>query len=183
MTEYAIDFIEALGLGPTNLLGWSDGAIIALLISISRPDLVKRLVSIGGMFNTSAVPSQDQDWIRKATPESFRKSQPLLVRRYDEASPDGPAHFPVVFEKTKKLWLTEPDIQKEELAKITAPTLVMVGDRDAVIPEHTLELFRSIKGAQLSIIPGTTHFLLSERTVATNRSILEFLLEDMTTNK
>jgi pimeloyl-ACP methyl ester carboxylesterase len=59
----------------------------------------------------------------------------------------------------------------------------MVGDRDAVIPEHTLELFRSIKGAQLSIIPGTTHFLLSERPVATNRSILEFLLEDMTTNK
>jgi len=178
MTEYAIDFIEALGLGPTNLLGWSDGAIIALLISISRPDFVKCLISVGGMFNTSSVPSQDQDWIRKATPESFRKSQPMLVRRYDEASPDGPAHFPVVFEKTKRLWLTEPDIQKEELAKITAPTLVMAGDRDAIIPEHTLELFKSIKGAQLSVIPGTTHFLLSEKPATANRVILEFLLAD-----
>ncbi len=100
----------------------------------------------------------------------------MLVKRYDEATPDGPAHFPVVFEKTKKLWLTEPDIRREELAKITAPTLVIVGDRDAIIPEHTLELFRSIKGAQLCIIPGATHFLLSEKPGITNRVILEFLL-------
>jgi pimeloyl-ACP methyl ester carboxylesterase len=35
MTEYAIDFIEALDLRRTNLMGWSDGAIIALLIAIS----------------------------------------------------------------------------------------------------------------------------------------------------
>ena len=176
MSEITIDFIEGLGLGTTNLMGWSDGAIIALLVSISRPELVKRLVCISGSFNTSSVPVHDQDWIRSATPESFRKSQAMLVKRYDEASPDGPAHFPVVFEKTKKLWLNEPDIQTEELAKINAPTLVMAADRDAIIPEHTLELFRSIKDAQLCVIPGTTHFLLSEKPEATNRALLEFLL-------
>ncbi|OLD56615.1 hypothetical protein AUI46_00265 [archaeon 13_1_40CM_2_52_13] len=98
-----------------------------------------------------------------------------MVKRYEEATPDGPAHFPVVFEKTKRLWLTEPDIQREELTKITAPTLVMFGDRDAVIPEHTLELFRSIKGAQLCVIPETTHFLLSEKPRIANKVILEFL--------
>jgi len=88
-----------------------------------------------------------------------------------------------VFENTKKLWLTEPDIQREELAKITAPTLVMVGDRDAVVPEHTLELFRSIKGAQLCIIPGTTHFLLSEKPSLANRVILEFLQPNLEKKK
>jgi len=85
--------------------------------------------------------------------------------------------------KTKKLWLTEPDIQREELAKITAPTLVMVGDRDAVISEHTLELFRSIKGAQLCVIPGTTHFLLSEKPSIANKVILEFLQPNPKTKK
>ena len=140
------NFIEALGLGSTNLMGWSDGAITALLVSISRPDLVRRLVCVGGSFNTSSVPAPDQDWIRSATPESFRKNQPKMVKRYDQATPDGPAHFQIVFEKTKKLWLTEPDIQREELAKITAPTLVMVGDRDAVVPEHTLECSDRSKG-------------------------------------
>ena len=183
MSEQTVDFIETLGIGPTNLMGWSDGAAISLLVSISRPDLVKRLICVGGFFNTHSVPLQDQDWIRSATPESFRKSMPTLVKRYDDASPDGPDHFSVVFEKTKKLWLTEPDIKKEELARIDAPTLLMVGDRDATLPEHTLELFRSIKGAQLCVIPGATHFLLSEKPTFANGVILEFLKKTTTRNK
>ncbi len=176
MSKITIDFIEGLKLGATNLVGWSDGAIIALLVSISRPDLVKRMVCVSGSFNTKSLPAQALAWIRSATPESFRKNQAMLVKRYDEMSPDGPAHFPVVFEKTKKMWLNEPDIRRKEMAKISAPTLVIAADRDAIIPEHTLELFKSIKDAQLCIIPGTTHFLLSEKPDATNRAILEFLL-------
>jgi pimeloyl-ACP methyl ester carboxylesterase len=142
-------FVEALRLGTTNMLGWSDGAIIALLIAISRPDLVKRLVSVGGLFDASAQSPQELSWIRSLTPESFRKVAPSLVKRYREVSPDGPGHFPVVLEKTKRLWLNEPKTSKEELAKISAPTLVMAGDRDSVPLEHTLEMFRSIKGAQV----------------------------------
>jgi pimeloyl-ACP methyl ester carboxylesterase len=178
MSEYTVDFIEALGLGPSNLVGWSDGAIIALLIAISRPDLVKRLVSIGGSFNPSGLPAKDQKLLASATPESFRKFEPLVTKRYDGVTPDGPGHFSVVFEKTKKMWLTEPNIQREELARITAPTLVMAGDRDVISHEHTLELFKSIKNAQLSIIPGTTHFLLDEKPKQTTNAILDFLLAD-----
>jgi pimeloyl-ACP methyl ester carboxylesterase len=94
MSEHTIGFIEALGVGPTNLLGWSDGAAIALLVAIARPDLVRRVISVGGFFNANSVPQKDQDWIRSATPESFRRSMPTLVKRYDDASPDGPSHFP-----------------------------------------------------------------------------------------
>jgi pimeloyl-ACP methyl ester carboxylesterase len=109
------------------------------------------------------------------TAERFREDQPGLVGRNDGASPDGPDHFPTVLEKTKRLWLNEPDIKVEELAKITAPTLVMAGDRDAVPIEHAAETFRRIKGAQLCIIPGATHFLISEKPEAVNRVILDFL--------
>ena len=42
--------------------------------------------------------------------------------------------------------------------------------------EHRLELFRSIKKAELCTVPGTTHFLLSEKPQMVNRMILEFLL-------
>ena len=54
----------------------------------------------------------------------------------------------------------------------------MAADRDGITAEHTLELFRSIKGAQLCIIPGATHLLLSEKPDATNGAILDFLLAD-----
>jgi pimeloyl-ACP methyl ester carboxylesterase len=176
MSAGTVDFIEAMKLGATNLVGWSDGAITALLVSISRPDLVKRLVSVSGLFNTNAQAREDLNWIRSLTPESFRKSMAALLRRYDEISPDGPAHFPTVFEKTKRLWLNEPNIAKEELAKIRAPTMVIAADRDAIPIEHTLDLFRSIEGAQLCIIPGTTHFLLSEKPDMVNRVIRDFLI-------
>ena len=175
MVEYTADFIEGLGLGRTNLLGWSDGAIIALLVSISRPDLVKRMVCVSGSFDAKSQPVQVLNWIRSSTPESFRRDEPALVERYNKVSPDGPAHFPIVFEKTKKLWLTEPDISREELARIVAPTLVMAADRDGMTLEHTIELFRAIKNAQLCVIPGATHFLLSEKPDSVNRAILQFL--------
>ncbi len=135
MTRYTTDFIETLELAPAHLVGWSDGAIVALLVAISRPDLVKRVVSIGGSFNPDSLTPGSTEWLRKATP-----------------------------------------IQPDELAKITLPVLVMAGDRDAVTAEHTLQLFKSIKNAELCIIPGTTHFLLSEKPDAANRAILEFLL-------
>jgi pimeloyl-ACP methyl ester carboxylesterase len=133
---------------------------------------------VSGCFNTNSLTPRTLDWIRSSTPESFRKDVAPLVKRYDEASPDGPTHFPVVFEKTKRLWLNEPDIPHEDLAEIIPPALIMAADRDGITAEHTLELFRSIKGAQLCIIPGATHLLLSEKPDATNGAILDFLLAD-----
>ena len=175
MSGYTVDFIDALKLGATNLIGWSDGAIIALLVAISRPDLVKSLVCVSGLFDTNAQSPEDLNWIRSLSPESFRKAASPLVKRYDQVSPDGPAHFPAVVEKTKRLWLNEPNITTKDLARISAPTMVMAGDRDSIPIEHTLELFKLIKGAQLCIIPGTTHFLMTQKPDMVNRAILEFL--------
>lgn len=178
MTECTVDFMDSLNLKAANLVGWSDGAAIALMVAIARPDLAKRVVSVGGFFNTDNLSAHDKDWLKSATPESFRKAAPEVVKRYDEFAPEGPTHFPIVFEKTVRMWLNEPDIQKEELAKISAPTLVMAGDGESIPQEHTLELFRSIRGAQLCILPGSNHFLLSENPDKANRAILEFLVTE-----
>jgi pimeloyl-ACP methyl ester carboxylesterase len=182
MTDYTIDFMDSLGLKAANLVGWSDGAAVALQVAIARPDLVKRIVSVGGFFDTGNLTARDKDWLKTVTPESFRKGVPEIVKRYDELAPDGPAHFPIVFEKTVRMWLNEPNIRKEELGRVVAPTLVMAGDKESIPQEHTLELFRSIKYSQLCILPGSTHFLLSENPAAANRAILEFLLADQKPN-
>ena len=175
MTAYTIELVEKLKLGPVNVVGWSDGAVVALLLAISRPDLVKRIVSVSGLFSTDSLAPKDVAWLRGATPESFRKAEPSLVELFERLSPDGPGHFPVVFRKTIRMWLNEPNISKEDLGKISVPVLVMAGDRDATRFEHTLELFRSLRSAEMCIVPGTTHFLLSEKPELANRVSLEFL--------
>lgn len=172
MVEQTASFIEALGLGKANVVGWSDGAIVALLLAISRPDLVRKVVSVSGLADTMAQSEETRRWIESAGPESFPRR---IVKRYEGVSPDGPAHFPVVLEKTKKLWLNEPHIRSEDLAKIRAPTLVMASDNEDVPVEHSVGIFRAIRGAQLCIIPGATHFLMSEKPELVNSAIIAFL--------
>ncbi len=178
MVKQTASFIEGLGLNYVNVVGWSDGAIIALLLAISRPDLVKKMISIGGLAETMAQSAETRQWIESMSPGKFPKK---FVSRYGEVSPDGPDHFPIVLEKTRKLWLTEPHIKNEDLAKIRAPTMIMAADKEDLPIEHTVEMSRAIKGAQLCIIPGATHFLMSEKPEMANSVILAFLGEHVGT--
>ncbi len=172
MANQTASFIEALGLGSVNLVGWSDGAIVAMLLAISKPDLVRKVVSVSGLVDTMVQSTETRRWIESASPRSFPEN---IVRRYGETSPDGPAHFPVVLDKTKRLWLAEPHIKGEDLQMIKAPTLVMAADKEDLPIEHTVGIFRAIRGAQLCIIPGATHFLMSEKPELVNCAMLEFL--------
>src|SRR4051812_14706946 len=53
MTAHTIDFLDTVIAGPAHLVGWSDGGIVALLIAIARPELVRKLVVIGTNFDTN----------------------------------------------------------------------------------------------------------------------------------
>lgn len=112
--------------------------------------------------------------MRAAAPESFI---PMLVNLYKETSPDGPDHFPAVFQKVKRMWLEEPEIEAQELTRIKAPALIMVADRDFMTLEHTVQFFRSLPSAQLCIVPGATHGVVFEKPDRVNQAILEFLAD------
>jgi pimeloyl-ACP methyl ester carboxylesterase len=66
----------------------------------------------------------------------------------------------------------EPSFTTEELQSVGAPTLLIVGDRDIVTPEHAVEMFRTIPRAQLCVVPNAGHGAMPKETVLT------FLLEE-----
>jgi len=74
--------------------------------------------------------------------------------------------------------LTEPTISLAALNGIVARTLVLAGDDDLVSLEHTIALYRAIPNSELAVVPGTSHFLLREKTELVNRLILDFLDHD-----
>lgn len=80
--------------------------------------------------------------------ESFPKK---FVSRYGEISPDGPAHFPVVLGKTKKLWLTEPHITNKDLEKIKAPTVIMSGEGEDSHRAYRRDASSDQRGATLHL--------------------------------
>ena len=172
MSEDTIGFMGALGIESAHLVGYSDGGNAAIVLALKRPDLVRKLVCMGANFHYNGMAPEAVQVMEHATPENF---YPWLINKYKELSPDGPEHLPVVFEKIMRMWREEPTLTANDLAHIEAPTLVLVGDKDWVAPEHSLEMFRSIPAAQLCVIPGSTHGAPFEKAPLVNQIVLDFL--------
>lgn len=172
MARDTIAFAEAIGLSSAHLVGWSDGAIVGLEVALARPDLVRSLVLIGGAANLEGWTAESREDTASLTVESL----PSWIRdAYGRLSPDGPDHFPVVFERLVATWRTEPRHVLAELRAITARTLILIGDHDGVSVEHAAAMGQAIPGAQLAVLPGADHFLLFQKAELANRLILDFL--------
>lgn len=175
MADDTSAFIDAVVGTPVHLVGWSDGAIVALLVALSRPDLVRKLVVIGGNVDNSAYVPEFVAATR--LPADSPVYQPFRAV-YEVISPDGPDHWQVIFSKLMRLWQEEPHIPVEELAGIQARTLVMQGDDDLVSLEHAIAMYRAIPDAELAVIPGTSHLVPMEKPSLVNSLLLDFLEHD-----
>jgi pimeloyl-ACP methyl ester carboxylesterase len=156
--------------GPAELVGHSNGAFIALLTALARPDLVRRLVLVSGGFHREGLlPAGDFD--PDAVVDAYGAS-------YGEVSPEGEEHFRVIVEKTAELESKEPALAAERLREVRPRTLVMFGDDDLVRMDHVAALYDGIPDGELAIVPGTSHFLLEEKPELCTRIILEFLTNE-----
>lgn len=175
MADDTAAFIETVTGRPVHLVGWSDGAILALLVALAHPELVRKLVLIGVAADVSGYVPEFVEATR--LPADSDVYQPFRAV-YDVVSPDGPDHWPVVFSKLMSMWQTEPHISPDDLGAVRARTLVVVGDDDLVSLEHTVALYRAIPDAELAVVPGTSHLAPVEKPELVNRLILDFLRLD-----
>jgi pimeloyl-ACP methyl ester carboxylesterase len=170
MTEDTSAFLDAFGIERAEIVGYSDGGNIGLLLAIQAPDRVARLVCISA--NTSPLAVDLAGFL--AVPEHQATLESMRVE-YDRLSPDGPQHRPVIREKLMRMWTEEPQIGVDDLARVVSPTLVMAADRDVVPVDHTVALWRAIPHAELCVVPGTSHLLIEEKPDLVHRVVLDFL--------
>lgn len=175
MADDTIALMENLGIQNAVLCGHSDGANIALMIAIKRPELVKSIIPISGNFNTDYTTEEERTIIRSWTADDLRKFFPEWSELYYRVIPNAPEKYPKLAKKITKLWASDWRIATEDLGKISCPTLVMSADRDLIPLSHTLEMFQKIKDAKLCIVPGTTHALIEEKPQMVNEAIIDFL--------
>jgi pimeloyl-ACP methyl ester carboxylesterase len=170
MSADTVAFLEATARGPVDLVGWSDGGNVALHVALRRPDLVRKLVTIGSNFH--------HDGTIPALLEEMGDEQEggdMLRDLYEAASPDGPDHWPVIKAKLLEMWRTGPTLTEADLATIDRPALVLVGDDDAVFLRHTVALYEALPQGQLAIVPGTSHLVPIEKPDLVNRLLVDFL--------
>ena len=171
MADDTIAYLDSVVGGPAHLVGWSDGAVVALLVARRRPDLVDRLVLIGQWYNSSGKASGG---LFDELVAGGDQVMGFLRGEYDQVSPDGPDHFPTVYEKTLAMLATEPELDLASLAAVAAPTLVLQGDRDKVTLEHGAAVAAALPNGRLAVLPGT-HALPVEAPEVVN-ALLEWFL-------
>lgn len=157
MRTLALDtaaFVEEVVGGPTRIAAYSHGAMVALTLALLRPDLVTRLVLVSGVFHHTGMVSG---------PDPEGELPEMVTAPYAALSPDGPDHIRVVLRKLAGSMVAEPALEQADLARVAAPTLVMVGDDDLVPVEHAVQMYRGLPEGQLAVVPNASHALLWEK--------------------
>jgi pimeloyl-ACP methyl ester carboxylesterase len=156
MMEDTAELLKVLKLRKVDVVGFSDGGILALMLAIRHPELVRRLVISGVNIAPEGLRPEDL--------EELRATQISKPKTIDE--------------KLARLWFTSPteaELNLGLLASISQPVLLISGDRDAITLEHTLKIFHALPDAQLCVLPGTDHATFSGRSDWLNPIIDIFL--------
>jgi pimeloyl-ACP methyl ester carboxylesterase len=95
MAVDTIAFLDQVVGKPADLVGHSDGAVVAMLVAMQRPELVNRLAMISGGYNKSGEAMPDMEF-------DVDQVVAFLGPAYGEVSPDGAAHFPVVCREDRR---------------------------------------------------------------------------------
>jgi pimeloyl-ACP methyl ester carboxylesterase len=172
--------LRHLHVGEADLFGFSNGASVALQVAIRHPDMVRKLVFASAMTRRHGARPELWDFMRQA---DFSNMPEPLKKAFLAVNPDA-AKLRTMHDKDAARMRQFTDVPDTLVRSVRASTLVVVGDRDIVTPEHALDVSRLIPGARLLIVPGGHGDYLGELVVSqgptrypelTARWIAEFL--------
>ncbi len=167
MASDTVGVMDALGIDKADIVGWSDGGIIGLIMGINDPTRVNKIVADGANTDPDGVDGAIFDTV----PYNIPSDRDEVI--YKSLSPT-PDRWDAFNDAVNKMWETEPHIT-DQLSMITAQVLVMAGDHDLILPAHTQMIADSIPGAKLAIIPDAAHFIVWQQPDAFNAAVKDFL--------
>jgi pimeloyl-ACP methyl ester carboxylesterase len=183
LTHHVHEFVEAMSLDSTILVGNSLGGHIALLYALDHPDLVEALVLSGssGIYETTMGTTffkrQDREFIRERTEMTFYDPAHATEELVDEM-------FDIVNDRPRALRLlkiarsADEETVTEQLSQLDMPTLLIWGQDDIITPPDVAEEFRDrMPNARLHFIDECGHAPMIEHPQEFNTLTLDFLSE------
>lgn len=155
-----LGFMDVHRIAKAHLLGFSDGANIAMVFAIQHPDRVDRLILNGANLNAGGVKRSTQIPIEIG----YR-----IARSFAGKSDSAKRNAEML-----GLMVNDPNVLPVELSGIQAKTLVIAGTRDMIKETHTRMIADSIPDAELVFVRGN-HFIANRHPEEFNRAVLDFL--------
>jgi pimeloyl-ACP methyl ester carboxylesterase len=171
MADDVAALIGTLKITNLDVYGYSMGGGVATQLAIRHPQLVRRLVIAGAALTKEGAQPGSLDMIKTMKPEMLEGS--IFHDAYKKTSPH-PEKFRTLVEKVKGLD-TLVGFKVDDIKKIKAPVLFLIGDGDFATVEHGAQMLRLFGGgafgdtgaprakSQLAILPGTSHVELIQR--------------------
>jgi pimeloyl-ACP methyl ester carboxylesterase len=161
--------MDTLRLEKAGLVGWSDGACIALILAAHSPAR-----AAGVFFFACNMDPSGAKQITEFTPILQRcVSRHKQDYRRLSATPD---QFDEFSEAVGLMQRTQPNYSADDLAQISVPVAIVHSEHDEFIKrEHAAYLARSIPQAEFIDLPGVSHFAPLQRPEQFNGSMLAFL--------
>ena len=174
LVDDVLAFVDALGIETFHLLGFSMGAMTALQVASRQPDRIRTLVVIG--ITTQREPRASV--VRRTLdPDRIERDDPRwatdLARLHDPVQGEGAWRrlMPAIAQDVA----VQPLLTPREIHRIDAPALVVVGDRDPVVPvDHAWGLQRQLGDARLLVVPDCGHDVAAKRPGILNEALSGF---------
>jgi pimeloyl-ACP methyl ester carboxylesterase len=165
--ETSADDVDALlaelGVATADVMGFSNGASVALQLAIRHPARVRRLVFASSMTRRAGTAPAFWDGFAHASLADMPRA---LQDAFLKVNPD-PAKLRRMFDRDVERMRSFRDVPDADVAAVTIPVLVVSGDRDVPTTAHALELSRLFPRARLAILPGGHGDYLGEAEAAT----------------
>ena len=169
MASDYLALLDHLEIDKTALVGWSDGGIIGIDMALHHPERLTKVFAQAANVTTDGV---DPGVL---TNKTFAAYIDRSGRDYKKLS-KTPDQYDAFVAQISKMWETQPNWSKEELARITTPIAIVAGDHDeAILRKHTDYMASVIPGAQEIILPNASHFAMLQAPDEYSQAVLDFI--------
>jgi pimeloyl-ACP methyl ester carboxylesterase len=162
-----VGLLKELGVPQVDLFGFSVGGAVALCLAIKHPELVRKAVISSVSFSRDGDRAEFADAVDEMKVEMIAGT-PMEAEYLAKSPHPDHEHLQTLLTKLGS-YDRSADWTDDEIRGISAPTLITVGDCDAVRLDHAVRFlqlrggdvngdFVGVPSSQLAVLPGTTHF-------------------------
>lgn len=154
-----VGLLDHLGLDRVDALGFSLGGLALMEAAIRWPDRFDRFVFASGHVRPDGYHVDITDPSRWATSTRMLTAEDFAAMRseHERLAPPGDAGLEAFMAKLQPTIQGFTGWSDEELAQVTARTLIMIGDHDFVTIEHAALELDLLPDARLAVVPHATH--------------------------